>query len=149
MSKYQVVVGNVGTVYDGTRKKEALALYKSNVSLSIHGYGRHKGESVTLLVDGEIEKEHEGYQRLYENTEYYSVESLVAHRRKEDPGLCPACAEETGAGTVFDLAKAQLVVYDKGRDHRVHVPRKCTKCGFEWNDVYQVSGAKLEEPASG
>jgi len=144
MSKYQVVVGNVGTIYDGNRKKEALALYKSYVSLSIHGYGRVKGESVTLLIDGEIEKEHEGYQHLYENNRDYELEPLVAHRRREDPGFCPACGKEIGAGPLADLAKARLVVYDDGRDHRIHIPRKCLECGFEWSDVYKVSGAKLE-----
>jgi hypothetical protein len=145
MSKYQVVVGNVGTIYDGNRKREALTLYKSNVSLSVHGYGRHKGEAVTLLVDGEIDKEHEGYQHLYENGEPWELESVIAHRRAKDPGFCPACGKEIGAGPLADLAKARLVVYDDGRDHRIHIPRKCVECGFEWSDVYQIRGAKLEE----
>lgn len=56
---YQVVVGNVGTM-DYTSKKKAYECYNTYVSLSIKGETRAAGESVTLLIDGEIKEEHTG-----------------------------------------------------------------------------------------
>jgi len=59
MSKYQVIVGNVGTVYDGDDKEQALKDYRACISLSRDCVaGRMSGEQVTLFEDGEILKEH-------------------------------------------------------------------------------------------
>jgi hypothetical protein len=59
MSKYQVIVGNVGTVYDGDDKEQALRDYRECVSISKDSeVGRMAGEQVTLFEDGEILKEH-------------------------------------------------------------------------------------------
>lgn len=60
-SNYQVVVGNVGTI-DYTSKKLALDCYTTYVIHSISEFPKTRayGESVTLLKDGEIIKEHIG-----------------------------------------------------------------------------------------
>jgi len=59
MSKYQVIVGNVGTVYDGDDKSTALIDYFSCVEISKDTPGsRMFNEQVTLFEDGEILKEH-------------------------------------------------------------------------------------------
>lgn len=53
MSNYQVVVGNIGTVYEGgfiDSARDAFAVYKRK---SISGSGRAGGEPVTLMKDGE------------------------------------------------------------------------------------------------
>ena len=60
MSIYQVVVGNVGTVYDGDSYNDAMHAYGDYRQQSMDGIGRAAGESVTLFNDGEIEKEYEG-----------------------------------------------------------------------------------------
>lgn len=60
MSHYQVVVGNLGVVYDGTNGFKALQEYCSYVGLSKKNYGRVAGEPVTALKDGEIYKEYPG-----------------------------------------------------------------------------------------
>lgn len=57
---YEVIVGNVGTVYNGLDYTEALRLYRVYVDMSGEKYGRAAGESVTLMVDGEPDKEHIG-----------------------------------------------------------------------------------------
>lgn len=57
---HEVVVGNIGTVYSGTSKLDALAKYKEYVSQSKANYGRAAGESVTLFTDNEIAKEYLG-----------------------------------------------------------------------------------------
>ena len=57
-SRYEVIVGNVGTVYDGPRRHEAMTQYAQYVSRSQAGDGRAADEPVTLLKDGEIIREH-------------------------------------------------------------------------------------------
>jgi hypothetical protein len=62
MPIYEVVVGNVGSVYRGKSRVKALATYESYVTISReHETARCYGEDVTLLVDGEIEQEHRGH----------------------------------------------------------------------------------------
>ena len=54
MSKYQVIVGNVGIVYDGDDGAEAQENYNEYAKQSQEGYGRASNEQVTLFVDGEV-----------------------------------------------------------------------------------------------
>ena len=62
MSVYEVIVGNVGSVYHGKSRTTALATYESYVEISKEHVGaRCYGEDVILLVDGEIEREHTGH----------------------------------------------------------------------------------------
>ena len=59
MSVYEVIVGNIGSVYQGRSRTTALATYESYVEISKEHVGaRCYGEDVTLLLDGEIEQEH-------------------------------------------------------------------------------------------
>jgi len=57
---YQVIVGNVGMIYTGIVKSAALAQYKDYVYLSKKEIGRVSRESVTLMEDDEIIREHIG-----------------------------------------------------------------------------------------
>ena len=57
---YQLVVGNIGTVYTGYDAVEAIKDYQHYVNLSKSEAGRAAGESVTLFCDGEIMEEHTG-----------------------------------------------------------------------------------------
>ena len=62
MPVYEVIVGNIGSVYRGKSRVKALANYESYVTISQeHETARCYGEDVTLLVDGEIEQEHRGH----------------------------------------------------------------------------------------
>ncbi len=54
---YRVIVGNVGTVYDGPELKEALKHFKEYKEQSMMGYGRASYEEVTLMQDDEIKYE--------------------------------------------------------------------------------------------
>ena len=64
MEAYQVVVGNVGTVWTGPRKDEAVRVYDEYVRLSKSAEGgRVAGEPVTLLAHGRTEREHPGDYR--------------------------------------------------------------------------------------
>ncbi len=60
MTNYQVIVGNIGTVYDGDSKQEAYKVYSDYVHQSKYCKGRPSGESVTIMVDGEPENEFTG-----------------------------------------------------------------------------------------
>ena len=61
--RYEVIVGNVGTVYDGFSRSAALTKYSTYVKSSRSGGGRAGGEDVTLMRDGDIVKEHSGRRR--------------------------------------------------------------------------------------
>jgi hypothetical protein len=64
MAYYEVIVGNVGTIYSGYSKAEALHRYDTYVEISESCVGRAGGESIVLMVDGDISKEHEGRRSI-------------------------------------------------------------------------------------
>ena len=61
--RYQVIVGNIGTVHDGDSHLAAVACWASYRDRSQAGLGRGAGESVVLMADDEIEREHHGAER--------------------------------------------------------------------------------------
>jgi hypothetical protein len=62
MPDYEVIVGNVGSVYYGKSRVEALKTYRSYIQSSRELVGsRAYGEDVTLVVDAEIERQHIGH----------------------------------------------------------------------------------------
>lgn len=58
---YEVIVGNIGKVYDGDDLTEAQKHFDSYTEASSLPRGRASGENVTMLEDGEIIKEWAGW----------------------------------------------------------------------------------------
>ena len=58
MPNYEVVVGNIGTVYDGPHGTTARAAFREYVHASKQARGRAAGEQVTMFEDGEPVKEY-------------------------------------------------------------------------------------------
>ncbi len=58
--RYQVIVGNIGIVYHGNNKTDALNHFEEYKEQSESGVGRAGGENVTLMENGEIVKEFTG-----------------------------------------------------------------------------------------
>jgi hypothetical protein len=59
-ARYEVIVGNIGSVYSGgfyDSSLDAFTIYKNK---SINGVGRASGESVTIMRDGDIHREYIG-----------------------------------------------------------------------------------------
>ena len=54
MARYQVIVGNIGTVYDGDSVDEAERVYQEYKSQSQSKHGRAAGETVTLMECDEL-----------------------------------------------------------------------------------------------
>lgn len=54
--QYEVVCGNIGSVYSGTRKSEALKTFQTYKGHSETAYGRAANEEVTLFTDSEPTK---------------------------------------------------------------------------------------------
>ena len=52
--KYEVIVGNIGTVYDGDSKREALDTRTHYITLASSPGNRATLEDVTILEDGEL-----------------------------------------------------------------------------------------------
>lgn len=59
-SMHEIVVGNVGTVYNGNSESNARANYDAYVFLSQSNSTRSAGESVTWFQDGEVHREYIG-----------------------------------------------------------------------------------------
>jgi hypothetical protein len=62
MSRFQLIVGNIGIVYDGDNEIHAKNQFNIYEYLSQERHGRYTGESVMLLKDDEILREHIGSQ---------------------------------------------------------------------------------------
>jgi RNA-splicing ligase RtcB len=60
MAKFEVVVGNIGTVYSGNNFMQAQTKYSTYVKQSHDEYGRAAGEPVTLFHNGDIRSEYAG-----------------------------------------------------------------------------------------
>jgi hypothetical protein len=60
MRRYDVIVGNVGTVLSTDVYGEAIDCFNDYVELSEDGQGRAAFEPVTLMCGGDILKEHVG-----------------------------------------------------------------------------------------
>lgn len=56
---YEVIVGNIGKVYEGANYSSALRAYGNYVRASKMGHGRAGGEQVSLWKDGNPIKEHD------------------------------------------------------------------------------------------
>jgi hypothetical protein len=57
---FEVIVGNIGSVYRGGDHKEALKIFREYKSQSKQNYGRAAKENVVLMEDGEPILEHHG-----------------------------------------------------------------------------------------
>lgn len=61
MKRYQVIVGNMGQVYNGNNKREALLVYKKYVRQSLDRESMWtSGEPVTMFSNGVISAEYFG-----------------------------------------------------------------------------------------
>jgi len=60
--RYEVIVGNIGSVHSGRDLKKALRVFNEYAEQSQGNYGRAAGEDVTLMRDGEPYKEYYGHQ---------------------------------------------------------------------------------------
>lgn len=66
MAYWEVIVGNIGKVFEGSNGFEAQKTYSQYVGMSKSGYGRASGESVALWRDNEPIKEFTGTNDLNE-----------------------------------------------------------------------------------
>lgn len=57
--RYEVIVGNIGSVYYGDDKEVAERKFDAYMAASQSGYGRAGNEPVTMMRDGEIYQEYE------------------------------------------------------------------------------------------
>lgn len=58
--KHQIIVGNIGTVYDGSSRDEARTTFDLYASLARNNRGRAAGEPVTWMIDDSLFKEQDG-----------------------------------------------------------------------------------------
>jgi hypothetical protein len=66
VGRYQVVVGNIGTVYSGNDASKARRAFEEYKEQSLTNYGRAAGESVTWFENGEIMRAYIGILDLSE-----------------------------------------------------------------------------------
>lgn len=56
--KYEVIVGNIGTVFETDNKRAAQTVYEDYVERSKSNFGRGANQAVVMMFDGEIEAEY-------------------------------------------------------------------------------------------
>jgi len=56
--QYEVIVSNIGTVHSSTSGSNAHRDFWEYKAASVTGHGRAGGETVTLMGDGNVIKEH-------------------------------------------------------------------------------------------
>lgn len=76
MDKYQVIVGNIGTVYSGNDDVEACKIFGEYVEQSESGIGRAGNESVTLMDNDEIALEHDTERDYYDELDNFLEDTL-------------------------------------------------------------------------
>lgn len=59
-NRYEVIVGNIGLIYEGGNGNRARRQFNEYVRISLENYGRAAGESVTLFMNDEPIKEYIG-----------------------------------------------------------------------------------------
>ena len=60
MAKFEVIVGNIGIVHEGNNYMKACTVYTNYVKASKAGVGRAANESVTMMHNDDIKREHIG-----------------------------------------------------------------------------------------
>lgn len=96
MTQYEVIVSNVGTVYDGNNSEHASKTYHDYIDMSKEKYGRCSNEEVTLFMDGDIIEEYvpEIPEIDYKNMDmcfydFCDVQFLTDHHNREGELLIP------------------------------------------------------------
>lgn len=99
MNTYQVIVSNVGTLYDGPNEAEAQAVYKQASEGSHNVIGRGAGEDVTLIYKGEPSIEYIGVL----NTGARPAETTRHTFAQDDKAVCacPKCTAKRMGGTAL------------------------------------------------
>jgi hypothetical protein len=72
--QWEVIAGNVGTIYNGRSKRDALNMFRTYCRKSRISEGKVAGEDVTVFKDGEIFREYRGH---YTEEEYKSCKNKV------------------------------------------------------------------------
>ena len=67
MPEFEVIVGNIGSVYQGSDENEATHCFEDYKMMSVKGYGRAAGEPVVLLQNGEPMVEHNDQEVMVAN----------------------------------------------------------------------------------
>lgn len=60
MGKYELIVGNIGRVFESNNLKDCMKKFRHYVTQSKSGVGRAGGESIILLREGEPIEEYQG-----------------------------------------------------------------------------------------
>lgn len=104
---YEVVVSNVGTVFTGMDFTAAEKEYLDYVQLSREERGRAGGETVTLMRDGEIEREYQPPRQEQDScpdcgsTEFYATSYCnFVHCLSCGTAINPKHSECTGGGVI-------------------------------------------------
>ena len=120
MTEYQVIIRNIGTVYDGCNKTDAIKTYNEYCKLSTDNYGRAGNEVVTLLTDGEIDREH---FPVYRNlAKEWVRQNTIVHQNQ---CINTACKDA-------NIEYLEEMYSGKEILHRA----ECCTCGATWAVVY-------------
>jgi hypothetical protein len=83
-SKYEVVVANIGTVYDGADRNEALRKFKLYARDSRRGVGRASRETVHLFCDEELIQDYEPLDWGLDVDQAVTIKATVVATNEEE-----------------------------------------------------------------
>lgn len=140
--RYDVVVGNIGTVYTGTELSVALEEFHRYKALSCITTGRVSGEPVVVMEDGEpmTDYDHQGCRWFFENHSTEEAAKLLSERRREHPTKCPVCHEHC----TEPANKGKEQDYDEEAGTlKTKLLTQCRHCGFVFKDVLTTEGIEV------
>ena len=141
MKLYEVVVGNIGTVYRGSSKREAQSTFKYYVSQSQNDEGRAGGENVTYWEDNEPLIEFEGGNlKSFQTRE--EAKKRDSGRDKSSRKARVQRSKKLPSASIY-----QVQVYDDNErtwyPHSNHSTRRAAETAAERSYAFQMSSVRI------
>lgn len=152
IDRYEVVVGNIGTVHTGNNKAKANKMFNSYVRDSKSGYGRAAGEHVTMFINTGRD---EFVEREYTPDHWFPVEEIRKllillkkeirdeYRATDDPddnmpGMCVTISTRDGSTWSYQTGDNSFTGSCYGDPHRavVYLYRR-SNCTELANQAYE------------
>jgi hypothetical protein len=148
MAHYEVIVDNVGQIYDGESAEQALDDFYDYVRASKNQIGHVAGEAVTLMKDGEPIHEHKGWRafkvgdRVYWNSPLTALGKESQIKTFSGPGKITMMIDKSQARVLLDsgleppvlmrdlqlLKKFRIVIEDTRSELRAKVFEGTNRC---------------------
>ena len=133
-NKYSVIVGNVGTVYDGENGFKAIQEYNAYVTISRAGSGRAGNEHVTLFKNGDVFRAWTPDRWNYEYTDTFSGEANYSWVKRGTVTVKPGASPVRAVKRALQLENVPFKRTDYGDEIRLDERGACRVLFITWNE---------------